>query len=62
MVGSSFFYLFNPVKLYKIDKWTERKRKRLLKKVRSWKGVTLLIDYFLLVRGIEFLGKFDLRH
>jgi hypothetical protein len=37
-VGSSFFHLFNPVTLNKIDKRLERKGKRSLKKARDWKG------------------------
>jgi hypothetical protein len=42
--------------LDKKEKEIERKEKEFLNKVRDQKGTTLLLDYFLLIRGIKFLG------
>ena len=63
-MGSSFFlpspsfsYPFNPLTLARREKQIERKGKRSLEKVWSLEQnrASLLLDYFLMIRGIEFL-------
>ena len=53
-----FFLPFNSLTLdnrEKKKKRVERKGKRSLNKVSSSRGAMLLLDYFLLIRGVRFL-------
>jgi hypothetical protein len=59
----SFFFPFNSLILDRKEKGRKGKRKRSLIKSRVGKRTMLLLDYFWLIMGIEFLrGKFNFLH